>query len=74
MSEIIKSLQTPQDYCAERPHVFAGLDSFRWFMRQHKAKLVEVGALTRPTGNWLVQPEAFDAFAASIGAERAKGG
>ena len=74
MSEIVKSLQRPKAYCAERLHVFGGLHSFRWFMRQNMAELVEAGALTRPTGNWLVQPEAFDAFVASIGAARAKGG
>ena len=73
MPNTVITLERPQDYCAKRAHVFRSAASFAWFMRQHKAKLVEVGALTRPTGNWLVQPEAFDAFAASIGAARAKG-
>lgn len=59
------------DYSDSRPALFVSRDSFRWWMRQHKSRLVEAGALTRPTGDWMIDPEIADRVAVEIGAERA---
>lgn len=64
-------LQRPDDYRAERPHLYPSADSFRWFVRQNRAALVEARALVCPTGRWLIQPEAFDRVVMDVGARRA---
>jgi len=66
-------LRSPDDYRAERLHIYPSADSFRWFVRRHRADLVTCGALTCPTGRWLVQPEAFDRAIIDIGHKRATG-
>ena len=66
-------LLSPEAYCANRPHIYPSADSFRWFVRRHRADLVTCGALTCPTGRWLVQPEAFDRAIIDIGHKRATG-
>jgi hypothetical protein len=62
-----------EDYAAQRPAVFASVDSLRWFVRRHRPALIDAGALTRPTGAWLVLPAAFDQVVAKVGARRAAG-
>jgi len=66
-------LRSPDDYRAERLHIYPSADSLRWFIRRHRDGLVGCGALTCPTGRWLVQPEAFDRAIIAIGQERAAG-
>lgn len=64
-------LQLPEQYRAARPNVYPSPDAFRWFVRQHRAALVEAGALVAPTGRLLVSPEAFDRVVLSVGPRRA---
>jgi len=64
--------QLPADFVAANPWLFGTVDSFRWFVRRHKAELIEAGALIRPTGRDLVVPSAFKQAALVIGARRAK--
>jgi len=66
-------LRSPDDYRAERLHIYPSADSFRWFIRRNRDALVTCGALTCPTGRWLVQPEAFDRAIIEIGKTRAAG-
>lgn len=64
-------LQLPEDYRASRLHLYPSADSFRWFVRQHRGELVKAGALSRPTGRWLVRPGLFDRVVLEVGARRA---
>jgi hypothetical protein len=64
-------LQEPNDYRAGRAHIFPSQESFRWFLRNNRAELVEAGALLIPTGRWLVQPDLFDRCLVVIGLRRA---
>jgi len=66
-------LRSPDDYRAERLHIYPSADSLRWFIRRNRDELVTCGALTCPTGRWLVQPEAFDQAILDIGQKRAAG-
>ena len=74
MSDDISQLRTLDDFRVERPLLFPSAEALRWFVRVNKDELVNAGALTRPTGRWLVRPEAFDRTVASIGDRRAKAG
>ena len=60
-------LVTPTDYVATRPQVFPGPESLRWFERQHRAELVDKGAILLVNGRKLVNPAAFDAAVLEIG-------
>ena len=73
MTEDIQCVQPPENYRATREHLFPSVQSFAWFLRKNRDELVAAGALTRPTGRWLVQPEAFDRAVMAIGARRAAG-
>lgn len=61
------SLVTPADYVAQRSQVFPGVESLRWFERQHRAELIERGAILMPNGRKLLDPEAFDRAVVEIG-------
>lgn len=61
------SLVTPADYVAQRSQVFPGVESLRWFERQHRAELLERGAILMPNGRKLLDPEAFDRAVVEIG-------
>ena len=65
------SLKRPEDYRAEREHVYPSAESFRWFCRQNRAELANAGALVMPAGRWLVNPSAFDQSVMEIGKRRA---
>ena len=71
MNEVVEWLEPPDNYRSTREHVFPSAESFAWFVRKNRDELVAAGALTRPTGRWLVQPESFDRAVKAIGARRA---
>ena len=71
MLEMVNRLQLPKHYVAARSHIFGNKHAFNWFVRSNLAELVATQALVRPTGRWLVQPDAFDEAVLSIGARRA---
>ncbi|GCL61024.1 hypothetical protein [Pseudaquabacterium pictum] len=60
-------LMTPADYVAKRSQIFPGVESLRWFERQHRAELIECGAVLMPNGRKLVDPAAFDRAVVEIG-------
>ncbi len=70
-TEVIARAIRPEDYRAARPQIFPSHESFRWFQRHHLAELVDAGALMRPTGRWLVNPEVFDRVVLEVGQRRA---
>jgi hypothetical protein len=57
----------PQDYIKRHETIFGSHESWRYFVRQHRAALVEAGALTAPTGRLLVMPAAFDRVVQEVG-------
>jgi hypothetical protein len=60
-------LLTIAQYVAERPQIFPGVESLRWFERQHRVELIEAGAVLMPNGRKLVDPAAFDMAVVKIG-------
>ncbi len=71
--EHVARLVHPDTYRAERAHLFPSAESFAWFVRKNRTELAQAGALSKPNGRWLVQPEAFDHAVIVIGARRAEG-
>jgi hypothetical protein len=72
MTEALNRLQLPAEYIAQRQHLFPSQPSFDWFVRRNRDALVQAGAMLRPTGRWLVQPDSFDQAVLAIGTQRAK--
>ncbi|MFL6694246.1 MAG: hypothetical protein ACJ8GO_14950, partial [Ramlibacter sp.] len=58
-------------YGAEREHVFPSKTSLIWFLRQHKAALVDARALLMLSGRWFVDPEKFDEYVLAEGTRAA---
>ncbi|HEY2559929.1 MAG TPA: hypothetical protein VGI48_09510 [Caldimonas sp.] len=72
MSDEVLTLPVlPDIYRAGREHLFPSTESLNWFIKRNRAELVSAGALTLPTGRWMVQPDAFDRVVLAIGARRA---
>jgi hypothetical protein len=61
------ALMTPADYVAARSQIFPGVESLRWFERQHRDELIQCGAILMPNGRKLVDPDAFDRAVVEIG-------
>jgi hypothetical protein len=69
MSEVL-DLKTPEEYRAERPHLFASHESFKWFLHKHRDELVSAGAVLRPASRLLIHAERFDQAVLRIGARK----
>lgn len=70
MQEPLQLVQM-RDYQRQRHQIFPSLDSLRWFIRSHRAELVDRGALLMPTGTTLICPGPFDAVVVEVGKRRA---
>lgn len=73
MSEFMK-LMRPEDYQAANRTLFPSMESWRWYCRVNRIELIAAGALLRPTGRWLVDPDAFHKATVAIGLRRAREG
>lgn len=58
---------TPAVVVERFPHVFASVDSLRWFERNHRTELVECGALLHVNGRKMYHLRRFGAAALAIG-------
>jgi hypothetical protein len=67
----LSSLKLPASYQADRAEVFPGIESFRWFLRQHRPRLIKAGALLTIGGRHLVDPARFDQVVVVVGREAA---
>lgn len=63
MSETAAKALVPMlEYQQARPHLFPSEQSMRWYVRQHRAALIEADALVMIAGRYLMDPSATDAF------------
>lgn len=69
---ILFSLLTPAQYREGRERVFQSDGSLQWYVRQHRAQLIDAGALLLHAGRWMVHPDQFDAYVLNAGASAAK--
>ncbi|CAN7459870.1 hypothetical protein LJR130_003022 [Variovorax sp. LjRoot130] len=65
----LANLQKLEEYQQRTAHLFPGLHSLRWFIRQRKAQLVAAGALLYIAGRLWVNPSRFDACVLQAGSE-----
>jgi hypothetical protein len=66
------SLQQLEAFQAANAHVFPSVPSLRWFYRQHRAELLDAGAVVEITGRLLINAPVFAAQAIAIGNRTAK--
>jgi hypothetical protein len=59
------------DYQGQREHLSGSFASIQWFVRTHRDRLVDDGALLMLRGQWFVAPEVFDRSIRQIGADNA---
>ena len=55
------------DYQGQREHLFGSFASIQWFVRTHRDRLVDDGALLMLRGQWFVAPGVFDRSIREIG-------
>lgn len=67
----VGGLQPPHKYQATREVVFPSPTSLQWFIRRHRARLVETGALLHVAGRLLIHAPKFDQAVMDLGRERA---
>lgn len=65
---VVPLLPVPQ----QLGHLFAGDYAAQWYVRKHKARLVEAGALLLHCGRWHVDLARFDAAFREISGEAAR--
>jgi len=61
-----------EEYQQQRAHMFPGLESLRWYMRNHRAGLQQAGALLYIAGRLWVDPTRFDAQVLDAGRQAAQ--
>lgn len=63
---------TNEEYVASRKHIFPSTESLRWFERQHRAELLNLGAILLIAGRRFINPTVFDAAVMAIGKRMAE--
>lgn len=71
MRSELATLESLETYASGRLNVFVSLTSLNWFIRVHKAALIECGDLLKIGGRWLVSPAQFDRYVLDEGARAA---
>jgi enhancing lycopene biosynthesis protein 2 len=72
MSDVLNALQLPEHYRQSRAHLFASEQSLTWFIRQHRAHLIEQGALLVVAGRKYVNAGKLDAAIIDAGTAAAR--
>jgi len=70
----VQRLTLPKAYAMSRRHLFGSDQSFQWFYRLHRTRLIAAGALYRIAGRNFVDPEAVDRVVAEVGLEAIRRG
>ena len=66
----LSNLRTLSEYRSEgRSHIFPSQASLDWFIRKHKKRIIECGAILAPTGRKLINIEVFDQLVLEIGTQ-----
>ncbi|MBN8491156.1 MAG: hypothetical protein J0M00_06995 [Burkholderiales bacterium] len=68
----LSALLAPDEYRQARERLFASDGSFQWYVRRHKAALIDANALLMHAGRWWVHADKFDSFLLAAGAEAAR--
>lgn len=66
----VGGLQPPHKYQATREAVFPSPTSLQWFIRRHRARLIEADALLQVSRRNLIHPDKFDAEVLAIGQQQ----
>jgi hypothetical protein len=61
------------EYQEQRKHIFPSKGSLEWFVRKHRAELVESGGLLLLAGRWSINVPQFDSSVTRIGQQLANG-
>lgn len=59
-------------YREQRENLFPSLSSFQWWLRTHRRRAIEGGALLLVRGRYHVNPQRMDACIAAAGEEAAR--
>lgn len=69
---ITDSLVPLSEYRQHRQRFFPSEGSLDWFLRKHRAELIEAGALLLHANKYFANTEAFDGVVVKAGSEAAK--
>ena len=72
MSDDLAALVLPEEYRATRAHLFPSHQSLEWFLRLHRGRLTEAGALTIIAGKRRLHAPRADAVLLAVGREAAE--
>lgn len=68
----LAGLLTINDVPEHYPRIFQGVESVRWYLRNHRGGLEEAGALLIIRGKIHLVPDRFEPYVLSAGKEAAK--
>jgi len=63
----LSTLASLAEYRETRRHLFPSDSSLDWYIRQHRAQLVESGALVKHLNQWHALPQEFDRYLLEAG-------
>ena len=72
MTETVQALVPLLEYQQGRAHLFPSLESLRWYLKRHRAALIEAEALVMVAGRLLASPEPFDGYVLRAGKDAAR--
>lgn len=61
----------PDSWRGMNAHLFRSDESLRFFLRQHRERLIRDRAITKPAGRWLCAPDVMTRSVFEIGRELA---
>lgn len=67
----VMGLESPTQYQERRKHLFPAPQSLEWYIRNHRSKLAECGALLLIAKRRLIDPKLFDAYVLTAGRQAA---
>lgn len=71
MSEYLFSIKSRTAYQSERSDIFGSTTSLEWYIRRHRRRLNQAGALLVVSGRLMVDEKSFDNAVLEIGRELA---
>lgn len=63
----LDKLITLAEYQSARTHVFPSRASLDWFIRRHRQRIIDAGAMSIPAGRKLIDNERFDQVVVDVG-------
>jgi hypothetical protein len=72
ISKLVEDVRKLTEYREARKHIFQSDSALQWFVRKHRQRLIDAGALVLLSGQWHACEKNFDDCVLLVGQDAAK--